>query len=327
MKTIVQFDTAIASSNLGDEIILASINQNMNDIFSKGTVVRLGTHVANFGLAQMLRQSKKVRFCQNADWKFICGTNLFTQRMIGRINPQWQINPVNLPIYKNCIFIGVGATDGGEKLDPYAQFLYRSVLSKQYQHSVRDEMTKRMLHNLGVKAINTGCPTLWMLTEDFCQTIPRKKAPDCILTVSGYFDQCDMEKDQIMIDILRANYQNLWAWIQTTEDAAYLSQLKHTQHIRRIYTLDNYRKVLKEHNVDYVGTRLHGGVFALQNRRRSFVVSIDHRAAGFHETNNLPIINRKDIPNALEKLIHSDFETQIRINQKAINRFRSQFTD
>ena len=37
MKKIIIFDTAIATSNLGDEIILNAIYDNMAEIFDKGT--------------------------------------------------------------------------------------------------------------------------------------------------------------------------------------------------------------------------------------------------------------------------------------------------
>jgi polysaccharide pyruvyl transferase WcaK-like protein len=82
---------------------------------------------------------------------------------------------------------------------------------------------------------------------------------------------------------------------------------------------------LQAGNVDYVGTRLHGGVFALQNSCRSIIISIDHRAEGFHQTNNLPILKRSEISQKLEKMICSEFKTEIVINQKAIAEFKSQF--
>ena len=82
---------------------------------------------------------------------------------------------------------------------------------------------------------------------------------------------------------------------------------------------------LLEENVDYIGTRLHGGVFALQNSVRSLVISIDHRARGFHEKNNLPIMERKDVPNRLEAWINADNKTKIWIDEKAIGEFKAQF--
>lgn len=325
MKNIVIFDTALATSNIGDEIILDAINRNMEDVFDSGFSLRLSTHVNNYSFKQMLRKNMKVKYFQKADWKFICGTNLIAQKRLGKINSQWQLYPSNLSIYDNCILIGAGTTGNKEELDFYARFLYGRVLSKSFVHSVRDELSKRIVESLGCKAINTGCPTLWELTPEHCKTIPTSKAENCILSVSGYEKQLDRRMDQKMLDILRKNYQKLWVWIQTTEDETYFNTLKGNEGIERIYSLNKYREILQKGNVDYIGTRLHGGVFALQNKCRSIIISIDHRAEGFHQTNNLPILCREGILENLEKRIYSDFRTEIRIDQAAIQSFKAQF--
>lgn len=324
MHKIAIFDTALGTSNVGDEIIMDAVYRNMREQFDSGFSLRLATHVNNFSAKQILRRTNKIRYFQAADWKFICGTNLIAQKRIGKINSQWQLYPSNLSIFKNCVLIGAGTTEKQENLDFYARLLYKKVLSKQYTHSVRDELTKRIIESLGCKAINTGCPTLWGLTSEHCKLIPTKKSQSCIVSVSGYEDQIDRVRDQEMIDILLQNYKTMWAWIQTTDDEEYLSTLKGSETIERIYSLSKFRDVLQRGNVDYVGTRLHGGVFALQNCCRSLVISIDHRADGFHETNNLPILERRKIEQ-LDDVINSAWPTEIRINEEAIEGFKSQF--
>ena len=326
MKNLVIFDTAVGSTNLGDDIILDSIYENMDYLFSNNFALRFGTHITNFTFAQMLRNNGKVKYCKDADLKFICGTNLLSQKMLGMVNAQWQLHLSSIPIYKGCVMIGVGATDGGEKVDIYAQRLYKSVLSKQYVHSVRDEQSRKIVESLGLKAINTGCPTLWQLTPEHCEGISVKKAENAIFTVSGYEAQRDSEIDAQMISILERQYKKLWCWIQTSQDRDYLYELvgENTK-INCIYSLSEFRKILREENVDYIGTRLHGGVFALQNSVRSLVISIDHRARGFHEKNNLPIMERKDVPNKLESWINADNKTKIWIDEKAIGEFKAQF--
>lgn len=325
MKKIVIFDTALGTSNVGDEIILDSIQEGMEYLFDKNFSVRLATHVNNFSLFQMLRNAPKVRFFKEADLKFICGTNLISQKRIGKVNSQWQLNRHNFPIYQNCILLGVGATSSEMKFDPLAKYLYRSVLSDKYMHSVRDEQTKRLIESLGFRAINTGCPTLWKLTPEHCKKIPQQKQKKCIFSVSGYKEQQGKAEDQLMIDILKENYQDLSAWIQTTEDETYLSKLHGTKSIKRIYSLKEYQKLLCEGESDYVGTRLHGGVFALQNCCRSIIISIDHRAEGFHKSNNLPIVKRQDISSKLDHMINSSWPTEIKIDTEAIDRFKGQF--
>ena len=334
MKKIVIFDTALASSNVGDEIILDSVNKSMSDIFDENFCLRLATHVNNFSakqvahsyVKQFLHKGTKIKYYQKADWKFICGTNLIAQERFAKINTQWKIYPSNLSIYKNCVLLGVGTVGSSEKFDLWGRYIYNKVLSKQYAHSVRDDLTKRLIESLGRRAINTGCPSLWPLTPECCRQIPTRKAENCILSVSGYKPQTDPANDAKMIEIIRRNYRDVRVWIQTTEDESYLDRLPGGSELKRIYSLKRYREALREGNVDYVGTRLHGGVFAMQNGCRSLIVSIDHRAEGFHRTNHLPILRREEIPERLESVIRSEFPTEIVLDADAIAEFKSQFS-
>lgn len=324
MKKIVIFDTALGTSNVGDEIILDSIKDNMSDVFDEHFSLRLATHVNNFSMKQVFHRNTKIRYFQQADWKFICGTNLIAQTRLGKINSQWQLYPSNLSIYKDCVLIGAGTTQSTPKLDFYAKMLYGKVLSKRYIHSVRDDLTKGIVESLGCRAINTGCPTLWKLTNEHCRRIPTGKAENCIISVSGYKPQRDESNDARMIEIIRRNYKNVLVWIQTTDDEKYLDSLPGGSELGRIYSLRRFRRALEE-NVDYVGTRLHGGIYAMQNFRRSLVIGIDHRAEGFHRTNHIPVLRREDISEKLEGVINSDFPTEIVIDSRAIAEFKLQF--
>lgn len=334
MKKVVICDTALASSNVGDEIIFDSICNGMSDVFEENFSLRLATHVNNFSakqvahsyVKQFLHKETKIKYFQQADWKFVCGTNLIAQKRLFKINTQWKLYPSNLSIYKNCILIGVGTYGSSDKFDWYGRYIYNKVLSRQYAHSVRDELTKKLIESLGRRAINTGCPTLWSLTPEHCRRIPVGKADNCIISVSGYKPQTAPENDAKMIEIVRKNYRDVRVWIQTTEDEYYLDRLPGGSDLKRIYSLKRYRQALQEGNVDYVGTRLHGGVFAMQNFCRSLIISIDHRAEGFHKTNNLPILRREEIPDRLESLINSEFATEIILNSEAIAEFKSQFS-
>ena len=328
MKKIALFDTALGSSNLGDEIIFDAAKRNMQEVLDGHFSLRLATHVNNFSMKQMLHRNSKIRYFQEADWKFVCGTNLLAQTRWGKINSQWQLYPSNLSIYRNCVLIGAGTTEKTEKPDFYARLLYGKVLSREYVHSVRDELTRRIVESLGCKAVNTGCPTLWELTPEHCSAIPAGKSGSCIVSVSGYRHQTDPRRDAAMLRIVRRNYDHVLAWIQTTDDREYLHYLEASlgmEPLPGIYSLNALRKVLQSGNVDYVGTRLHGGIFAMQNYCRSVIIGIDHRADGFLETNNLPVIPRRNVELELEDRINSRFATEIRIDSGAIELFKSQF--
>ena len=328
MKRIAIFDTALGSSNLGDEIIMDAVMRNMGELFESHFSLRLATHVRNFSLAQMLRRNSKVSYFVNADWKFICGTNLIAQNRIGKVNAQWQLCPSNLPVYRNCVLIGAGTTGSTEKLDPYARFLYGRVLSREIIHSVRDELTRSIVESLGCRAVNTGCPSLWELTPERCARIPAGKGERCAVSVSGYRDQTDAAGDAAMLDIVLRNYREVRAWIQTTEDEGYLALLEKRLGIPplpRLCSLEAFRGFLRGGRTDYVGTRLHGGIFAMQNGCRSLIISIDHRAEGFRETNHIPSLRRRDVESELEGRINSEFATEIQIDSRAVAGFKSQF--
>ena len=322
MKQILMFDTAIATSNLGDEVILDGVKEGLKEILDNSLTFRLGTHIENWSPLKIQRNWKAHVLCDKADYKFVCGTNCLTNDL--KHKRQWEVNNFNKILYKDCILVGVGRISDYDMPTKYSQKLYNDILSKKYKHSVRDEGTKRVLEKMGFKAINTGCPTLWGFTDEKCSKIPKKKSKNVIISVSGYDDQSNKEKDQEMIDIINNNYKNVYAWIQTVSDEEYLKKLNNTENMKCIYSLNKFAELCDNGNIDYVGTRLHGGVYAMQHNCRSIVISIDERARGFHESNNIPIIERDNIEQ-LDEMINSEFETKIKVNREAINEFISQF--
>ena len=327
MKKVLLFDTAIATSNLGDEIIFKGVKDGMKAVLYNTMNYRLATHIENYSPIQMLYHGKKMTsICLEADYKFIAGTNLLVDNLL-HFRPQLAVNPFNALLYKDSVLVGVGKESDYSKFkNKYTISLYQKILSNRYKHSVRDEETKKMLESIGIKAINTGCPTLWMFNEDKCRRIPKMKSDNVVFSVSGYSNQLDREADRLMIELLMNNYKKLYAWIQTTEDEQYLNTLVdiEKQGIECIYSLDKYNDILLRGNIDYVGTRLHGGIFALQHEIRSIIISIDQRAEGFYRSNNIPILRRNEIEN-LEKVINSEFATDIKVDRGAINEFLSQF--
>ena len=68
----------------------------MSSVFDSCFTLRLATHVSNFTALQLLKPTPKIRYFQNADYKFICGTNLIDQRESGRVHSQWALYPTNL---------------------------------------------------------------------------------------------------------------------------------------------------------------------------------------------------------------------------------------
>ena len=82
---------------------------------------------------------------------------------------------------KNTILLGAGWREYEKSVNLYTKYFWKTVLDKRYLHSVRDNYTKARLRKMGIgNVINTGCPTMWNLTPEFCSTVPEKKAKNVI---------------------------------------------------------------------------------------------------------------------------------------------------
>ena len=237
--------------------------------------------------------------------------------------PQWNVNIFNCKPLANSVCIGVGA-GAGERTDAYTTHLYRKILSHSYYHSVRDERSKRYVEDvLGLQAINTGCVTMWALTPNFCAQIPAKKANNVVFTLTAR-TQVD-PRDQMLIDTLKREYDHVSFWVQGDKDETYFNMFSNTDGIEVIPPHKAaYEAVLMRNNIEYVGTRLHGGIYALRHKKRAIIISIDERARSISADTGLITIE-KDTLDELPSLINSKFETRLNIPFNEIARWKAQF--
>jgi len=324
MKKIIFFDPSIATLNIGDEIIMHSIKRNMQDITDDNYCMSMPMHTPTFYIYQNLL-CKKLKTFAEADYKFLCGTNMLYTNML-RPLPIWNVNIFNTRIQRDSILLGVGCGINSNKLTKYTKWLYSRTLSKKYYHSTRDEVTKNLLESIGLKAKNTGCPTLWQLTPEHCSNIPVSKAKKVIFTLTHYKNLQNSVLDRAMIDILKDNYEQLFFWPQSINDLDYLYQLGISDSVTIIPpNLKSYERILKT-DIDYIGTRLHGGIFALQQKKRALIIAIDYRAREMNKTFSIPCIEREDIERRLHNIINSTIHINITgIDYDKISFWKSQF--
>ncbi len=320
MKDVLILDTSVASFNRGDDIIMACFYEEMAPILEPYFQLTLPTHVASFHAYQSKRNSRLVKRFRDARLKFVGGSNILLMDLMN-LFPQWRINIFNYHPVKNSILVAAGASRS-EKPNRYTNFLYQRVLSKEYHHSTRDQRTKTILENMGFKAINTGCVTTWKLTNEFCSDIPSEKAKEVIFTLTAY--HADKKRDLQMIETLKKNYDKVHFWIQDKEDIHYLKSLMNIQDINIVSpTLEAYQSLLKT-DIDYIGTRLHGGIYAMRHLCRTIIISIDERAAGMSQTCNLKTLKRSDM-DILDSMINSEWTTQPNIDIASIEKWKKQF--
>lgn len=319
MKRIVLFDTAQGTTNEGDYIIKECIDQEMDFLFKSQYIVRYSTHQPISRFYQMFRKNLISHVCSTSDYKFLCGTNLFMNSLL-RLSPNWNINFTSCKYYEGSIAIGCGMDMNAKYMDPYTKSIYKKILSHDYIHSVRDEHTKLFFESLGVKAINTGCPTLWGFTPKLCEAIATKKKSNVIFTLTDY--KRNPKLDQEFIEILRTYYNRLMFWVQGYDDYEYLKTLTDVTGIEIIpQSYKDYEKALHSDDVEYVGTRLHAGIYAMRHGIRSIIICIDNRAEDMRRSYNLPVVNRK---NLVPKII-SEFTTNICVPHEKIEFWKAQF--
>lgn len=321
MKNIVLFDTSVGTTNKGDDVIMTSAVKGLAPVLKGNYVVNIPTHITPFTALQT-HIWWKAKWVENADLKFICGTNLLAHSLRYPLN-DLNINLWNCKPLTNSVLVGVGNSLLEKKIDGYTKRLYSKVLSHDYIHATRDDETTAMLDSLGYKAVTTGCPTLWGLTPEHCNKIPVKKADKVIFTLTGV--QRDEKRDQYLIDVLQKNYHEVFFYNQTIWDMEYFKSMKNTDGITIVgSSLDEYASVLDSNHIDYVGTRLHGGIFAMQHSKRSLIINIDNRARNMSKVNNFNILERNEI-DALENIINGDIKTSVKMDYSVLNKWMSQF--
>ena len=130
-----------------------------------------------------------------------------------------------------------------------------------------------------------------------------------------------------MITTLQRLYNKVYFWIQGIEDYSYLTSLGEWDGIEIIPpTLEAYSKILEE-DIDFVGTRLHAGIKALQCKKRTIIIEVDNRATDMKNSINLPTIKRCNLKEELESKIMSEFETKLDIKVEQIEKWRKQFDE
>lgn len=323
MKKIILFNPAEGTLNSGDYIIEKYIKEEMDYLFSDSIIAEIGTHLPIAHFYQNIKRNITRKACDEASYKFLCGSSMIKTSLL-RLSPDWSLTLSSCPYYRESIAIGIGVGKNASHIDPYTKFIYQKIFSKDYVHSTRDEVTKKFLEDLGLKAINTGCATLWGLTENLCNQIPHDRKRKVIFTLT-YNNPSNADKE--LIDILSSEYDELYFWVQGYGDLDYLKSLTDLSKIQIIgHSLTSYENFLNScDDYDYVGTRLHAGIFAIRHKVRSIIISIDSRASSMKETYNLPIIHRENIKDGLRDYINSSFDTDIKVPTDKIRYWKEQF--
>lgn len=310
------YDTSIGSPNLGDQIIMESVNAEVERLFPGAFVYRIPTHdrLGKYGR----------RILRKADIVIAGGTNLLFSYW-SKLRP-WRLGPADLfAAGRKCVLMGTGWSTYLDAPSLPVRLAFRQLLSPTALHAVRDGYSARHLAEANIaNVLNTGCPTLWRLTPDRLAAVPGQKGHGVVTTITDYARS--PEADRMMLKTLLDSYATVYFWPQGAGDLDYLRALDVAGLTMLRSSLSHFDALLAETpGIDYVGTRLHGGIRALQHGRRSLVVSVDNRAREMGGDFRLPILERDDIA-GLAGRIEGGIGLEVALPQEAIARWRGQFS-
>lgn len=312
-RVIAVLDPSVTTENVGDEIIFDAVRAEIQRLFGDPLLIRISTHSYMTGDARKL--------LNKASHVFVGGSNLLRSKM--EWNIQWKLSPLDLLVRRSAILLGCGWRHDEGAPTPYTRMLYKRVLSPTAVHSLRDSSATAQLQKAGFgRALNTACITMWGLSPQHCAAIPTEKADDVVITLTAY--HADPANDREMVEAAFRHYRNVSLFVQQPEDFAYARSLTEKPFHRVVASLGAYNELL-EGSIDYIGTRLHGGMRAIQKKKRALIAVIDNRARDIGADTGIPIVARQGLGPNVERWITTAAPTRITLPHAAIQAWRSQF--
>jgi polysaccharide pyruvyl transferase WcaK-like protein len=279
-------DPSVGTRNAGDLIIRESVISVLRElgVQNSGMVV----------LPTQTRLSREQRRTASSCQKFIVGgTNLLTSHILGY--HQWKLRPADLGIFRqNVTLLGVGWWQYQRPPDLITRTALRRVL-RPNGHAIRDAWSSRQLATARVESANTACPTMWSLPDHPEGSMEPGRA--VVVTLTDYNRSID--EDTRLLELLAESYAEVKVWPQGSKDLSYLRRINARFEVLGP-GLAVFDKTLEEGS-DYVGTRLHAGIRALQKGARTTIVTVDNRAREMAKDTGLPTVER-DLSGADETL-------------------------
>jgi polysaccharide pyruvyl transferase WcaK-like protein len=308
----------IRSPNLGDQVISRAITYQLKQIFPNADLVYFPT--------KSVLNKIQIEEIMKCDYRFVAGSNLLWFRWWKY--SAWKINYNMIRKLDNLIFLGVGWGDYRFKPNAFGRYVCKNIISKNMIHSFRDEFTTNYAASgLLIKScLNTICPTMWSLSKSHCNKITTKKSNKVLFTLTDY--RKDRVNDEYLINTLLENYEEIHYFPQGSNDYEYFLSLNvnHKSIQSLEYSFNDFVKFVDNNTFDYVGTRLHAGIYCLEKFKRSIIIGVDNRALEINNTSNIPYISRDDI-SSLNDYLNSDFKINIDLPEDSINKWKEQFND
>ena len=285
------YDTSISDSNLGNQIIMDAVVKELDDLFPNDYI---------FKIPYMEITAHTLSIINSCKYSFFGGTNSLNGNL--EEYTQMGINKHNYKKIHNFVSLGMGWWQYQESTSRFSQKLLKGLLCNGLMHSVRDEYTKMKLNEIGISnVINTGCPTLWRLKES---GYPKQKSDSVVFTITDY--NKNPARDKALFEMISRLYMTKFCFIQGANDYDYLEKNGMSDGVTFIPPrISEYDDFLESHDVDYIGTRLHAGIRALQHKKKTLILGIDNRSLEMKKNFNLPVMPQTEIQKIPDYLDHS----------------------
>jgi hypothetical protein len=304
----------LAPGNLGDQIIRQAVMRELRELLPNFQWVSVPT--------QMPLTADELELAAGSDLLIVGGTNLLSSHM--QQYRQWHISPAEAVRLHRVVLMGVGWWQYQDEPDAYTRSVLLSALSPRLPQSVRDNYTSQKLCGIGMtNVVNTGCPTMWRLTPDLLEIIPTSKADDVLLMLTDY--NKNRPVDRQLLDLLFSQYKRVYFWPQGSGDARYLAEFSNAPIVLDRSLAGLEQLLLRPEPIDYIGTRLHGGIKCLEHGRRSLVLGIDNRAAEIAGDTGLPVVARSDL-DSLRTWIAGSKPIRLTINRAAVEKWKRELS-
>lgn len=310
MMHIHLLDTAISSDNIGDEIIVDHLTDQLYRYFPDAYFTSSSSHD---GLGVFGR-----KLAHAADLVFLLGTNALHPEYRWFGGGLWPLKSADIAVLENkVVLFGVGAIKDFETVQPRQRRLLQRVLKTDAVHFVRDDTALKLVKQCGLQVKNGSCPTLWSLNKPL--SFPTRNIDRAVFSLTYYRAQ---SSDADFVAMMQERYSDLHFWAQQIEDIEYLQQFPGTRDIPIVApNLRAYDAILQAEDCDVIGSRLHGGIRALHHGRRSVVIAVDNRARDIGRETSLPVIAQADVVSKLDDMLSAE----IRVDMSSLTNMRDAF--
>lgn len=264
----------IATSNDGDLVI-------RNDLITRLAQSRVFLSETLPTQIPLTRaQCKRLKPVQHV---LVGGTNLLST--YGRGDNQWPLPRYAMrPLGGKLILMGVGWRRPELEPKGFPRSRVVGLLNPSCVHSVRDRSAATALEAAGMQYLVTGCPSLLRIPDK----LGAFSTTEAVVTITDYFP--DARRDRSIVRWARERFPCVRLQPQGSGDVAYAkAELGFTDKDILSKGVVHFQRYLEAFRPVYVGTRLHGGIVALQMGLPTVIVGIDNRAVDMGQEFDLPV--------------------------------------